>query len=209
MNQQPIVTFGYSHPFWMRAIELRGQDWSYAMIADAANREGYPLTYKQISRGLAKAPKNLNLPAKSSKWLRSKYEDLEKEFNAFTSMRDLSQEALALAGDAQEELDADDGTMTNLRRQHLEMTRDRWLKLSFDWAEKTARVEIEVGTLIAQTAQKTEKPEPIDGEVVRTLLEDFNSKLPLMDEAQLAKIYGGENIRMSAPEEHEPEDDEI
>lgn len=212
MTNQPVPTFGYSHPFWTEAIDLRIRGASYLEIAQVATEKGFPLTYKQVSAGLAKAPINLNLPQTASKWLRRKYEKLETDFSAMSTMRDLVQEALSRAGDAQEELDSDDGTMTNSRRIHLENTRDKWLKEAFNWSRDTATIEVEVGSILAQTGAKQDSGTVVEGEIFNQakeeILKGFSHKIPNTDESQLAQLYGGDNVRMSdVGLEHEDSDE--
>ena len=205
-----VPVFGYAHPFWNRALEMRKEYHSIAQITKAANEEGYDVTYKQVSLGLSKAPMNLGLPAKTSKWLRTKYGEYDKQFNSFTAMRDLAQEALAKAGEAEDELEFDDPNMTHLRRQHLENFRDKWLKNAFDWSKECSRLEIEMGALLAaaENNKRDDSPRVIDATVVDSIVDEFKSSMPTISESMLAHAYGGDNIRMTDDGlEHDTDDD--
>lgn len=188
-----VPSFGPNHPFWAEAIEMRSRQESLASLTRVANEKGHLLTYKQIQTGLKKAPLSLQLPAVSSQWLRNKYVALEKDFNAFTTMRDLTLEAINKAGEAEEELVGDD-EITPSRRNLVEMNRDRWLNRAFEWAKECARIEVQVGTLFLDKAPPKEK-EDIEAEF-RSVMEEFNAKLPQTSAESLSQAFGGDNIRM-------------
>ncbi len=195
-----VQAFNIGHPFWAEAIRLRKEYQSVGLIVKAANDAGYELTYKQISLGLSRAPVNLNLPARGSKFLRKKYEEYEKSFNSFISMRDLAQEALLRAAEAQEELDDDDPTMTNMRRQHLSSERDKWLKIAFDWSKECTRMEIDMGAVLAAAQEKVQNnnaDNDLSNDIIEGIVSEFKSSLPSVNEGMLARAFGGDNIRMN------------
>lgn len=199
MTNAVTVTFGYAHPFWPEALELR-KTVSNAEIARIAKERGYDLSYRQITYGLSRAPISAS-PGAQSLWLRRKYANLEKNFNVFESIRDLAQDAIARAGECQDELDLDD-TITPSRRQWLEMQRDRWLTKAFDWGEKIAKLEVQVTGMLQQQKPIDNGPSQADmAESLKEALLDFQSKLPTIDQSTLSSSFGGDNIKLPEPDD--------
>lgn len=206
-NNSIVPAFGYAHPFWIEAVSLRKEYKPITEIHRLAVEAGYNLTYKQISLGLSRAPVNLNLPASSSRSLRKKYEHLEESFNSFTSMRDLAQEALAKAAEYEESLE--DEELTTARRSFLQHERDKWLKTAFDWSKECSRIEVDIGTILS-AQEKQEKPkESVTPEMVKSIITEFHANLPTTNAEDLAKKYGGDNVRVDDVEEHDTESEEF
>lgn len=189
------AAFGYGHPFFDEACQLRQRQWNIYDIVQQAHERGYTdLTWNQIAYGLRRAPADLFLPTRTTRWLRQRYEQLDASFNSYTTQRDLIQEALEKIHDIQEELDNPE--LPTARRMWLEQQLNRWYDRAFDWSDRTSQIALKL-----EDARNGGRP-PADTPVARVedvseheerLVNEFLGQLP---PAIVQAEFGEQHIRV-------------
>jgi hypothetical protein len=196
------AAFGYGHSFWDEACRLRQRQWTIHEILARARELGYTdLTWHQINSGLKRAPADLFLPSRTARWMRIKFEALERQFNSYVAMRDLAQEALEKIAEIEEELLNPE--LTTSRRMYLEGHQKWWYERAFKWARECSEIAImlqEPGLLGqrrgAPAFTPDSRPEDVT-EVSFKLIDEFRAQL----EQRAVDEYGRENIRPPVEEE--------
>src|ERR1035437_7256885 len=189
--------FGLGHPFWATAIQMRQDQESIATIVEQAREQGYLLSYTQISTGLRRAPADLHLPVVTSKAMRRKFEELNKRFDSFQSMRDLADGAIDHLSEIIDELASPD-TTPSIRAQ-LEAIYERWYDRAFDYARLCSDLAVKMHSMSYGAEEKkagvdANTPDPYAWRA--KLVDDFHKSLPPAPNIDLSKVYGSENIRL-------------
>lgn len=190
----PVAKFGYGHPFWARAVELRQAQTAIQAILDEAHNLGYTdLRYHHIQHALRNAPADLHLPSVTSNWLRRKYAKIAADFDSFQNMRDLTQEAMNKAQEIDDELA--DPDLPASRRMYLEGQFWRWFGRAFEYNAACAEMAVRLQDLDGDAKPKIDQrvEEDVTAHLER-LTQEFHSKSPtaLLD---VVSKFGGDNVR--------------
>lgn len=193
------------HPFWGEAVEMRLAHRSIGEILARARRLGHDdLTYSMISEGLRGAPVDLHLPAVAHRWLRRRYEEAARDFNAFAIMRDLSCEALSKIAELEEAVSDPDISSSERLRRERELW--RWYGRAFDWAERCSNLAVRVQGVdvmrvyaegaAARADRSREEDRASLEELIERVSEEFRRRLPPgFGDHEISERYGASNIR--------------
>lgn len=190
----PVARFGYGHPFWTRAVELRQAQTSIQTILDEAHEKGYTeLRYHNVQHALRNAPADLHLPTVTSKWLRRKYAKIAADFDSFQNMRDLTQDAMSKLQEIEDEMA--DPELPASRKMYLEGQLWRWFGRAFEYNTICAELAVRMQDLDGDAKPKIDArvEEDVTAHLER-LTADFHRKTPtaLLDVVQK---FGGDNVR--------------
>lgn len=190
----PAAKFGYGHPFWGTAVQLRQGQTSIQEILDRAHQAGYTdLRYHHIQHALRSAPADLHLPSVTSNWLRRKYAKISVDFDAFQNMRDLTQEAMQKLSEIEDELA--DPELPVSRKMYLEGQLWRWFGRAFEYNALCADLAVRLQDLDGGAKPTVVPSVEVDVQAhLDRLTAEFHSKTPtaLLD---VVGKFGGDNVR--------------
>ena len=192
----PIAKFGYGHPFWQTAVEMRQACFKIQEILDRAWGEGYvDLKYHHIQHALSSAPADLHLPTVTSKALKRRYDKVVEDFNSFEIMKLLSLDALSEIAELEEELT--DPELSSSRRISLEGQLWRLKGRTFDWARECSELVVRLQALDPRAHPIVSDSRAEDAQkYLDTLVSEFHRALPAGRNDNLIDLYGAENIRL-------------
>jgi len=136
--------FGPDHPLWDVFISLRRNGVAIKTLVVMAGDYDppYSLTWRQIYRGMQRAPATFGLPTKSALWLAHKYAAIEGKISAYKTMAHILGESLERLQKMHVDLAVAD---TPERRYALEHTYiPGEMKTAFEYAQVIASLDIEI-----------------------------------------------------------------
>lgn len=191
----PPAKFGYGHPFWAEAVNLRQAQVAIQEILDRAIAAGYTdLRYHNIQHALRSAPADLHLPSVTSNWLRRKYSKISADFDAFQNMRDLTQDAMNKLAEIEDELA--DPEVSVSRKMYLDGQLWRWFGRAFEYNAACAELAVRIQDLDGGAKPIVNPSIELDVQVhLDRLTAEFHNR-PAVAMLDVVNRFGGDNVRL-------------
>lgn len=138
-----VAAFDAKHPLWEEFISLRQQGTYIHQLVRLAHERGFPMSYRQLNRGLQSAKYVKHLPNRSSHWLQNRVADVDAKIDSLDTMHGLAALSSEKLFDIQTALAEPDLTFS--RRQFLETKEALERKTLWGFCRDIITIEIEIG----------------------------------------------------------------
>ncbi len=138
-----VAAFDSKHPLWDEFISLRQQGTYVHQLVRLAHERGFPMSYRQINRGLQTAKYVKHLPNRSSHWLQNRVADVEAKIDSLDTMHGIAALSAEKLYDIQTQLA--DPELTFSRKQYLERAEAFERKTLWGFCRDIVEIEVELG----------------------------------------------------------------